>query len=215
MMAFPFELIGTLASFFSVERITAHRRRKIGRALVQLHESLLTVVANADNLLESKPDKDGAAAVEVTLVEMQARALAETRRLLSVAPLRSILQVKWKDLPELKRIETGKGTLFAVALGAFYGLQGSNDADAEYLRYHRKSIGDEDSFVALLKGVDTESFSSAIIEMKSDSYLEEVMFLYSTPRQYSDAKKNVDKLKLLTESLRKFIGKQFAPEEVI
>jgi len=120
-----------LTSIFSVERLTAQRRRRIARALVELHDNLELVVRNARLILKHKPDDLGVVHVDVSLLERQVGTLAETRRLLSTAPLRSVLRIKWKPWPRFCVLSEGKGYALALALGAFYGLVPEARAEAQ------------------------------------------------------------------------------------
>jgi hypothetical protein len=51
-----FNVIEKLTSILSVERLAAQRRRRIGRALLDLHGTLETVLANAQHILARKPE---------------------------------------------------------------------------------------------------------------------------------------------------------------
>jgi hypothetical protein len=211
------EALAKLSAIFSESRLTHQRRLKIARALVQLHENLDEVLANARLILKNKPDDFGGIEVDISLLEKQVRALLETQRLLSKAPLRSVLRIKWKPLPRFRAVSEGKGYILVLALGAFYRLLPNAKAEAEVNAYslqqfRKDNPGDTDwpgIFDADQKG-GLVPFEEGLREV-SDG---ERVPVLGTPRQYREAKQRVAELSRLAEDLREFISREFKPEEL-
>lgn len=227
------EFLGVLekvSSILSVDRLAAARRRRIAKALVQLHESLREVVQNAHLLLENKPDDMGGAAVDLPLLERQVAALTEVKRLLSTEPLRSVLPVKWKPWPKFTRISEGKGYVLTLALASFYGLQSGEDAKAEVNDYQVQVCGGqhpqdpkgswENAGIFEDDKVEGEdSLRAGLRDLRRGYGLipfqeKESVPIWATPRQYQEAVERVKKLTELTENLRALIATEFRIEEL-
>jgi len=204
-----------VTSIFSVDRLTAQRRRRIARALVELHKNLDVVLANARLILKHKPDDLGIVEVDVSLLEKQLGALAETQRLLSTAPLQSVLRIKWKPSPRLSVISEGKGYVLALALAAFYGLLPDEAAEAEVNNYAIRRLRQEHSLDPDWAGpYDASSGHISMAEGFDEVKDGEQIVVFATPEHYHQAVRRVAELKRLTEKLRQFIAREFQVEEL-
>ena len=204
-----------LTSIFSVDRLTAQRRRRIARALVELHANLEAVLANARLILKHKPDDLGVVEVDISLLEKQLGALAETQRLLSIAPLQSVLRIKWKPWPRFCVISEGKGHVLALALAAFYRLLPDEPAEAQVNDYTIRRLCQENPEDRDWAGVyDASSGHMSLAEGFREAKDGEQVIVFATPQHYRQALRRVAELKKLSEKLRQFIAREFEAEEL-
>jgi hypothetical protein len=215
-----FDFLGALAklsSIFSAGHLTHQRRRKIAKALVQLHENLDEVLANAHRILKKKPDDLGILRVDASIVERQVAALLEAQRLLSTAPLRNVLRIKWKPLPKFRAINEGKGSALVLALAAFYHLRPKAKAEAEIQSYSLKQFREQNPGNDEYLGPYDPDQASSLVPFEEG--LREVhdgatMVVLATPQHYREAKQRVAELAIIAKDLRKFISLEFKPEEL-
>jgi hypothetical protein len=202
-----------LTSILSVERLAAQRRRRIGRALLDLHGTLETVLANAQHILARKPDEFGTVSTEIEFVEAQVRALEEAKRLLTMAPLNGVLRIKWEPFPRFLEITGGKGQTLILALAAFYQVRPTQIAEAEVTNQivkENERLGLEDEGAALDAGMRYVSFAAGLREARDG----EQVLICATPQHYRAAQARVAELRKLTDKLRRYIAQEFKPEEL-
>jgi hypothetical protein len=207
------EAIQQLSSVLSVQRLNNRRRRRIARALVELHEAVVVALSDARFMLKLKPDEFGVVRVGISVLEKQVGTLAEIRRLMSSDPIRSILQIKWRPWARFNVLSEGKGNILTLTLADFYHLRPTELAEAEVDRYALKILrtsNPEMEESGFYEDGPKPSLLSALRDVDDD----EDVILFATPKHRREARETVAELTKLNENLRMLIAREFKPEEL-